>query len=131
MTIGPEWVAFDTNIWMFGLRQQPEQPACAQVLTYIPRLHVKIPRQILLELQANLRHEEMRDFFRLLHRHLGHTDIRWEQVELSRIRTYQRRWKARSAVTHGSSDGSRVVFALAMPLYLQSLWDWAMVALSP
>jgi len=52
---------------------------------------VKIPRQVLLELQANLRHEEMREFFRLLHRHAGHTDMRWEQVELARICTYQRR----------------------------------------
>ena len=90
MTIGPEWVVFDTNIWIFGLRQQPEQPACAQVLTYLPRLHVKIPRQVLRELQANLHHEEMREFFRLLHRHPGHTAIHWEPVELSRIRTYQR-----------------------------------------
>jgi predicted nucleic acid-binding protein len=91
MTIGPDWVVLDTNIWIFGLRHQPEQPACAQVLQHLPRLHVKIPRQVMLELQANLRHEEMREFFRLLHRHPGQTDIRWEQVDLSRIRTYQRR----------------------------------------
>ena len=32
----------------------------------------------------------MREFFRLLHRHVGQTDMRWEQVELARIRTYQR-----------------------------------------
>ena len=51
---------------------------------------MKIPRQVLRELQANLRHEEMREFFRLLHRHAEQTDMRWEQVELSRIRTYQR-----------------------------------------
>jgi predicted nucleic acid-binding protein len=90
MTIGPEWVVLDTNIWIFGLRHQPEQPACAQVLQHLPRLHVKMPRQFLLELQANLRHEEMREFFRLLHRHAEHTDVRWEQVELARIRTYRR-----------------------------------------
>jgi len=42
-------------------------------------------------LQANLRHEEMREFFRLLHRHPGQTDIRWEHVDLSHIRTYQQR----------------------------------------
>ena len=89
MTIGPDWVVLDTHIWIFGLRHQPEQPACAQVLQHVPQLRVKIPRQVLLELQANLRHEEMREFFRLLHRHPGHTDIRWEHVELSRIRTYQ------------------------------------------
>ncbi len=91
MTIGPDWVVLDTNIWIFGLRRQPEQPACAQVLKHLPQLYVKIPRQVLLELQANLRHEEMREFFRLLHRHPGQTDMRWEQVELARIRTYQRR----------------------------------------
>ena len=51
---------------------------------------MKIPRQVLRELQANLRHDEMRAFFRLLHRHAGQTDMRWEQVELARIHTYQR-----------------------------------------
>ena len=90
MTIGPDWVVLDTNIWIFGLRHQPEQPACAQVLKHLPPLHVMIPRQVLLELQANLRHEEMREFFRLLHRHPEQTDMRWEQVDLSRLRTYQR-----------------------------------------
>lgn len=90
MTIGPDWVVLDTNIWIFGLRHQPEPSACAQVLQHVPQLYVKIPRQVLLELQANLRHEEMRAFFRLLHRHPEQTDMRWEQVDLSRIRTYQR-----------------------------------------
>jgi len=90
MTIGPDWVVLDTNIWIFGLRHQPEQPACAQVLQHLPQLHVKIPRQVLRELQANPRQDEMRECFRLLHRHAGHTDMRWEQVELARIRTYQR-----------------------------------------
>ena len=37
MTIGPDWVVFDTNIWIFGLRHQPEQPACAQVLKHVPQ----------------------------------------------------------------------------------------------
>jgi hypothetical protein len=31
----------------------------------------------------------MREFFRLLHRHPGQTDIRWEKVELGLIRKYQ------------------------------------------
>jgi hypothetical protein len=35
---------------------------------HLLQLHVQMPRQVLLELQANLRHEEMREFFRLLHR---------------------------------------------------------------
>ena len=90
MTIGPDWIVLDTNIWIFGLRHQPEQLACAQLLRHLPQLHAKIPRQVLRELQANLRHEEMRAFFRLLHRHAGQTDMRWEQVELARIHTYQR-----------------------------------------
>ena len=89
MTIGHEWVVLDTNVWIFGLRQQPDQPACAQVLQCIPQLHVKIPRQVLLELQANLSNEEMREFFRLLNRHPGRTDIHWDKVELSLICKYQ------------------------------------------
>jgi hypothetical protein len=90
MTIGDDWIVLDTHIWIFGLRHQPDQPACAQVLQCLPQLHIKIPRQVLLELQANLRHEEMREFFRLLNRHPERSDMRWEKVEWSLIHQYQR-----------------------------------------
>jgi hypothetical protein len=90
MTIGRDWVVLDTNVWIFGLRHQPGQPACAQVLQRLPQLHIRVPRQVLLELQANLSNEEMWEFFRLLNRHPERTDIRWERVELSFIHKYQR-----------------------------------------
>jgi hypothetical protein len=90
MTIGRDWVVLDTNVWIFGLRHQPDQPACAQVLRRLPQLRVKIPRQVLLELRANLSDEEMREFFRLLNRHSGRSDIHWEKVESSLIHKYQR-----------------------------------------
>ena len=89
MTIGRDWVVLDTNVWIFGLRHQPEQPACAQVLQRLSQLHVRVPRQVLLELQTNLNGEEMRDFFRLIRRYPERIELHWDKVELSLIRTYQ------------------------------------------
>lgn len=54
MTIEHEWIVLDTNVWIFGLRHQSEQPACADLLRFLHRLFIKIPRQIVLELYANL-----------------------------------------------------------------------------
>lgn len=81
MTIGREWVALDTNVWIFGLRNAPERPACTRLLRRLPGLLVKVPRQILLELRANLSQEEMDDFFRLLNRHPEQREISWDKVE--------------------------------------------------
>lgn len=54
MSILDEWIGFDTNIWIFGLRQVPEIPACAELLEHLVRLRVVLPRQVLQELHANL-----------------------------------------------------------------------------
>lgn len=54
MTIEHKWVVLDTNVWIFGLRESPERPACIKVLQRLPRLYVHVPRQILLS--------ESRDF---------------------------------------------------------------------
>jgi hypothetical protein len=48
-----------------------------------------VPHQVLLELQANLTGEEMRDFFRLIRRYPERIEIYWDKVDLSRIRTYR------------------------------------------
>jgi predicted nucleic acid-binding protein len=63
MTIEHDWLVLDTNVWIFGLRAQSDPLACDQLLRHLPRLYVKVPRQILLELQANLTEEEIRRFF--------------------------------------------------------------------
>lgn len=89
MTIGHDWLVLDTNVWIFGIREQPDQPACDQLLRQLPRLYVKVPRQILLELQTNLTEEEMRRFFRLLNRYPDRIDVHWDKVDVSLIRKYQ------------------------------------------
>lgn len=90
MTIADEWVVLDTNIWIFGLRNQPEHPACAELLRHLSRLRIKIPRQILRELQFNLTQEEMRDLFRILNRYPDSIVVQWHKADLALIEKYQR-----------------------------------------
>jgi len=89
MTIERNWLVLDTNIWIFGLRDQPDRPACKQVLQRLNRLYVKVPRQILQELPANLSREEMGELFRLLHRYPDRIDIQWNKVDPTLIHKYQ------------------------------------------
>jgi len=89
MTMAHSWVVLDTNIWIFGLREDPERPACMRVLQHLPRLYIHIPRQILLELRANLTKEDMGRFFRLANRYPERIRIHWEKVALTLIHKYQ------------------------------------------
>lgn len=89
MIIGHDWLVLDTNIWIFGLREQSDPSVCDQLLLQLPRLYVKVPRQILLELRANLTAEEMRRFFRLVNRYPERTEFHWDRVNVSLIRKYQ------------------------------------------
>lgn len=89
MNIGSDWVVLDTNVWIFGLRNQPDRPACAQLLRCLNRLYVRIPRQVLLELRANLSSEEMNDLFRLWSYYPDRVDIRWDKAESALIDKYQ------------------------------------------
>jgi hypothetical protein len=89
MSISDEWVVVDTNVWIFGLRDQPDRPACAPLLRYLPRLYVKLPRQVLLELRANLLKEELKELFRLWRYYPDRVEIRWEQVGTALIEKYQ------------------------------------------
>lgn len=91
MTIEPEWIVLDINVWIFGLRNAPERPACAQLLRRLPNLFVRVPRQILLELRANLSQEEMDDFFRLVNRYPEQREISWDKVPSTLIHSYQQR----------------------------------------
>jgi predicted nucleic acid-binding protein len=81
MTIAHKWVVLDTNVWIFGLREPPDRPACIKVLQRLPRLYVHVPRQILLELRANLTRDEMDRLFRLLNRYPERIQIHWEKGE--------------------------------------------------
>ncbi len=89
MTTGHEWVVLDTNVWIFGLRDEPDRPASLQVLQRLPQLYVQVPRQILLELRTNLTRDEMDRFFRLLNRHPQRIQFHWDKVEPALLRKYQ------------------------------------------
>jgi len=90
VTIRTEWVVLDTNVWIFGLRRQPEYPACVKLLSSLNRLWVKVPRQILRELQANLSDEEMHELFRLLSRYSERVDTQWDKADPLLVKKYQR-----------------------------------------
>ncbi len=90
MSILDEWIVFDTNIWIFGLRRVPNIPACAQLLECLDRLRVVLPRQILQELQANLSENEITTLFRLLSRFPGRLRISWDKTSPQIISKYQR-----------------------------------------
>ena len=89
MSILDEWIILDTNIWIFGLRQSPDLPSCAQLLEQLPRLHVVLPRQILQELQANLSENELHALFRLLNHYPEKIRITREKAKLDLIAKYQ------------------------------------------
>jgi hypothetical protein len=89
MSIANEWIVFDTNIWIFGLRNQADQPACYQLLQSLSLLYVKTPYQIFLELQANLVPEELKRFFRLIHLYPNRVELSWEKAELDLINKYR------------------------------------------
>jgi predicted nucleic acid-binding protein len=89
VSIRDEWIVFDTNIWIFGLRKTPGLPACAQLLDQLPRLHIVLPRQVLQELQANFSDSELRSFFRLLSRYPETLKIDWQRPKPEIIAKYQ------------------------------------------
>ena len=89
MSIRDDWVMLDTNVWVFGLRDHPDRLACRQLLRHLPELHVKIPRQILLELRANFTREEIGDLFRLVNRYPDCVDVQWDRVDSSAVRKYR------------------------------------------
>ncbi len=53
MSIRDSRIILDTNVWVFGLRGDPEYHACSAVLENLSSLQIVIPRQVLIELQLN------------------------------------------------------------------------------
>ena len=90
MNITTDWIVVDTNVWVFGLRKQPDRPACAEVLKCLHQLQVRIPRQILLELRHNLNSEEMNALFRLWNCHPERIDISWDRAGSELIDKYRK-----------------------------------------
>jgi predicted nucleic acid-binding protein len=89
MIIRDERVVLDTNIWVFGLRQHPDLPACALLLERLGQLQVVLPRQLLRELQANLAESELKTLFNLFKQFQKQTVINWEKARIETIHKYQ------------------------------------------
>lgn len=99
MTIRDERTVLDTNIWIFGLRRTAAHPACASLLDRLRELTVVLPRQVLGELQTNLTDGEIREFFRLISLHPGHTALDWQRAPLALVTKYERlAWRRGDAV---------------------------------
>ena len=90
MSILDEWIVFDTNIWIFGLRRTPDALACAQLLERLSSFRVVLPRQILQELQANLSEGEIRALFRLIGQFPEKSKVDWAKAKPVVVAKYQR-----------------------------------------
>jgi hypothetical protein len=90
MSINNEWIVFDTNIWIFGLRNQADRPACYRLLQHLGRLQTKIPFQVFLELKANLEPEEMKRLFHLMGLCPDRIELDWEKADSNLIDKYQK-----------------------------------------
>ncbi len=60
-----DWIAYDTNEFIFALRESPTRPeSYAIVFEHLSKFRLYIPYQVALELQHNLTPAEMRDVVR-------------------------------------------------------------------
>ncbi|KAA0227244.1 PIN domain-containing protein [candidate division KSB1 bacterium] len=89
MTTSDSWIAFDTNIYIFGIREEPKFPACAELLQKIGALHLYIPRQIIRELQKNLQPNEVHELFGLFMRYPNRVKINWHPTAPALIEKFQ------------------------------------------
>jgi hypothetical protein len=89
MTIADEWIVFDTNVYIFGVREDPHFPACAELLDRIGEMHVYVPRQIIRELQDNLEPDEVSDLFRLFNRYPDRIRVAWNLAAMESVERFQ------------------------------------------
>jgi predicted nucleic acid-binding protein len=90
MTIFDKWISFDTNIFIFGIREDPNFPACVELLERIGELYVYIPRQIIRELQNNLKADEVSELFGLFNQYSDRIRIEWKIIPFKLIERFQR-----------------------------------------
>jgi hypothetical protein len=104
MTIGSEPIVLDTNIWIFGLREQQDRIHCSFLLQQIPHLYrVYLPRQILRELQANL------------------SDIKWKSLFCPHLSPLPK-WERMSRKVYFDSNGQGAILATRqLPPMLKAL----------
>lgn len=95
-------VSLDTNEFLFALRKEARYPACEILLfDMLSSLHIYMPLQILIELQRNLRSDEMRGLLLALSRS---KTIQWDYAPVSL--DLVGRWERR-----GAKKGDAVIAA--------------------
>jgi predicted nucleic acid-binding protein len=68
-SIQNDWIALDTNEFIFALKGDTSHPSCELLIfEKLSQLKVYVPLQVILELQRNLTPQEMRDVFTALNR---------------------------------------------------------------
>jgi predicted nucleic acid-binding protein len=90
VTIRNSRIALDTNVWIYGLRQDQNFFACSELLENLRAFQAVIPRQVLAELQANLTAEESRHFWQLIHAPTSRVEISWDAAPAEPLDRYRR-----------------------------------------
>jgi hypothetical protein len=75
----------DTNVWIYGLRQDRDYPACSELLEKLRTFQVVIPRQVLVELQVNLSPREYQRFWQLINAYSARAEISWDPAPAERL----------------------------------------------
>jgi hypothetical protein len=66
-SIRTDAVAFDTNVYIHGLRRSPGQEACSELMFgFVATLRLYLPIQVQIELRRNLSAQHIRDLFAVL-----------------------------------------------------------------
>ena len=90
MNIRNKRIVLDTNVWIHGLRQDRGHQACSELLGKLRTLQVVIPRQVLVELQANLSSQEYQSFWQLINSYSSKVEISWDHAPIERFNRYRR-----------------------------------------
>lgn len=90
MNIRNSRIVLDTNVWIYGLRQDPTHPGCSELLEKLRAFTVIIPRQVLVELQVNLSPQEYQEFWQLINAYPARIEISWDPAPQDRLDRYRR-----------------------------------------
>ena len=89
MTIRDSRIVLDTNVWIYGLRQDEDYPSCWELLQNLRAFHVIVPRQVLAELQLNLAPGEYQRFWQLINAYSARIEISWNPAPTERVNHYR------------------------------------------
>lgn len=119
-SIRDELLSFDTNEFIFALRREADHPACETFLfDKLNELQIYIPLQVLIELQRNLRDQEMR---RVLLALTKAKSVTWDYAPASIEREGQ--WEQRGAKKGRRCDCRSPRSRRRSPSFLRTVISW-------